>query len=228
MPNHPYACHASAFYWQADYVPHPKIMGSVGMKLSTLSRYKLNSAQRHQLALQPMDPISQQFYLKRAILEATLETSDNEPWHILNTHFDAFAKGSNTMEQQVNYSHALLSQLDTKDKKWIFAGDLNLLPPDQYIELANHQHYLYKEETELQHLFNNWPSIPNLDQLTGDEKSTWYTHLPNDPLVIQPDRSIDYIFHSEKLGVKSSSVMNTGKLLTLSDHMPIMVEFISR
>ena len=30
-----YKFHASAFYWQSPFVPHPKIMGKVGMKLST-------------------------------------------------------------------------------------------------------------------------------------------------------------------------------------------------
>lgn len=225
LPKDQFPCHASAFYWQADFVPHPKIMGSVGMKLSTLSRYKLNSAQRHQLALQPMDPVSQAFYLKRAILETQLVTDLGQPWHILNTHFDAFAKGSDTMQQQVSYSQRLLSQLDTDDKTWILGGDLNLLPPDQLATLASHQHYLYQEDTELKVLFDRWPSIPNLDQLTGADKASWYTHLANDPEVDKMDRSIDYIFHSKKLRSSNSSVLNQGRMLELSDHMPVVAQF---
>jgi endonuclease/exonuclease/phosphatase family metal-dependent hydrolase len=225
LPQGTFPCHASAFYWQADFVPHPKIMGSVGMKLSTLSRYKLNSAQRHQLALQPMDPISQAFYLKRAILETELATEEGQPWHILNTHFDAFAKGSDTMQRQVGYSQHLLKELDRDDKPWILAGDLNLLAPGQLANLADHQHYLYQEDTELKQLFDRWPSIPSLEQLTGEDKANWYTHLANDPKVTQMDRSIDYIFHSKKLLSTHSSVLNQGKMLTLSDHMPVVARF---
>jgi len=58
-----YACYASAFYWKASFVPHPRIMGAAGMKLSTISKYKMTEAVRHQLALIPADPLTQQFNL---------------------------------------------------------------------------------------------------------------------------------------------------------------------
>jgi len=67
-----YACQTEAFYWKAAYVPHPRIHGAVGMKLAILSRYQISNAQRHQLTLIPADPLTQQFNLKRAILEAHL------------------------------------------------------------------------------------------------------------------------------------------------------------
>ena len=39
-----YPCSAEAFYWKADFVPHPRIAGSVGRQLATLSRYRIDRA----------------------------------------------------------------------------------------------------------------------------------------------------------------------------------------
>lgn len=38
-----YACSTGAYYWKSDYVLHPAIMSSVGLKLITLSKYKIES-----------------------------------------------------------------------------------------------------------------------------------------------------------------------------------------
>ena len=44
-----YGNHASTFYRQAIFVPHPALMGSVGIKLSTLSKYRTTQATRYAL-----------------------------------------------------------------------------------------------------------------------------------------------------------------------------------
>ena len=64
-----YTCHASAFYWQAAFVPHPRIMGSVGMKLSTISKYRIDEATRYQQVAET-----------RALLDDL--TDAGEPWVI--------------------------------------------------------------------------------------------------------------------------------------------------
>ncbi|NUM74859.1 endonuclease/exonuclease/phosphatase family protein, partial [candidate division KSB1 bacterium] len=86
-----YSSHVSAFYWRAAFVPHPRILGSVGMKLSTISKYKISHTRRHQLALPPNDIITRQFSTKRAFLEARLPLSNGAEFVVLNTHLDAFA-----------------------------------------------------------------------------------------------------------------------------------------
>ena len=228
LGEHAFPCHSSAFYWQADFVPHEKILGSVGMKLSTLSRYQLNQAWRHQLALQPMDIISQQFYLKRAILQVSMPSEQGRQWQLLNTHFDAFAQGSDTMQKQVAYSQQLLENIDRRQQPWVIGGDFNLLPPNQYASLAADQRYLYQANSELNSLFERWPSIPSVKQTQGADRAFWYTHLPNDPEASVPDRTIDYLFHSTRLTASKPKIINQGKALTLSDHFPVLGEFTYR
>ena len=46
-----YGCHCSSFYWKASFVPDPNVMGAVGMKLSTISKYKIKEGTRYQLPL---------------------------------------------------------------------------------------------------------------------------------------------------------------------------------
>ena len=53
-----YPCSAEVFYWRSKFVPHPRVMGSVGLKLVTLSRFEIQSAVRHRLAQVPMDVLS--------------------------------------------------------------------------------------------------------------------------------------------------------------------------
>ena len=225
LANAAFPCHSSALYWQADFVPHPKILGSVGMKLSTLSRYALGPSVRHQLALPPMDIVSQQFNLKRAILQTSLLTTNGDNWQILNTHFDAFTQGSDTMTKQVAYTHNLLNSLESIQSTWIMGGDFNLLPMGAYAELAADQQYLYQPVTELEPILKAYPSIPSIEMMNSPQKENWFTHWPNDQQVTGPDRTIDYLFHSPTLTSKSAYVINKKDALTLSDHYPVVASF---
>ena len=48
-----YSSYTAAWYWKAAFVPHPKIMGRVGMKNVIISKYKIREAIRYQLPLMP-------------------------------------------------------------------------------------------------------------------------------------------------------------------------------
>lgn len=214
-----YPCTADAFYWKADFVPHPAIMGSVGMKLATFSKYKMTNGKRHQLPLMPADPISQQFNLKRAILETQLESADGAI-SIMNTHLDAFAQGSNTMSKQVAYVKGLFDELDRQNTPWIIGGDFNLLVPGKRGRLQASQHYLYNDLSELAPIWGHYTSIPDTKDVNGANESLWFTHYPNDPDVKGPDRTIDYLFLSKHWKVKEKQVIQD-TALALSDHMPV-------
>jgi endonuclease/exonuclease/phosphatase family metal-dependent hydrolase len=222
-----YPCYASTHYWKADFVPHPKIMGSVGLKLVTLSKYRIRNAVRRSLPQPPMDWVSAQFYLKRAILEVELETRVGPPWILLNTHFDAFAQGSDTMEKQVGVAMARIAELDQQQIPWILGGDFNLIPPGAYSELAQNQRYLYRPKSEISPLISGWPSIPSLASIKG-HNSAWYTHYPNDPGTAGPDRTIDYLFYSRQLMASDPLVDQSDEALSLSDHLPVSARFRRR
>ncbi|WP_221798586.1 endonuclease/exonuclease/phosphatase family protein [Oceanobacter mangrovi] len=226
LPSAMYPCQASAWYWKADFIPHPRIMGSVGMKLVTLSRYRLEKPVRYQLPQPPMDWVSSQFYLKRALLDVELPTSSGTPWHLINTHFDAFAQGSDTMQRQALMAAGLLSGYDNARLPFVFGGDLNLLMPGQYAHLQASQQYLYDPQTELEPLLH-WPSVPSLAEVLVTPAS-WYTHYPNDPDVSGPDRTIDYLFYSRQLERLNAEVDQSAAASRLSDHLPLIAVFTDK
>lgn len=219
-----YPCHTSAFYWKAAFVPHPRIWGAVGMKLVTLSKYRITTATRHQLALVPSDPLTQQFNLKRATLEARLPVAGGNDFVVLNTHLEAFAQGSNVMEQQVAQTQDLLQRLTDRGYDWIIGGDFNLIPPEaSYIRLSDEQKRHDKPETELVHLYDNFQAVPSLADLEGENHQQWYTHFPNNPAVPAPNRTIDYFFLSPKIQVRNAFVRQHDTL-DISDHLPVIAE----
>jgi endonuclease/exonuclease/phosphatase family metal-dependent hydrolase len=219
-----YPCSTEAFYWKAGFVPHPRILGSVGMKLGTLSRFQIARAERLQLPMLDSDLLSRQFQLKRALLISYLPIRGGDELVAINTHFDAFAQGEDTMQRQVEMTDGLLQQLQTSDKTWVLGGDLNLLPPGQFQHLPEDQRSWYAADSELQDLARRYPMIPSLQQASGAQQAQWYTHYPNDPAASGPDRTLDYLFYSPRLTPLASQVRQRDTL-AISDHLPVIGRF---
>jgi len=219
-----YACHASSFYWQNAYLPHPRIMGAVGMKLSIISKYKITSATRTQLSLIPQDPISQLFNLKRALLDVRLPIKGSGEIAILNTHLSAFSKGTNALEKQVSQIDKHLASLNKTNTPWVLGGDFNLLPPSGYTLLAQKQRVTYQPLSAIELLYKNHAAIPSHQTLESENRQHWFTYFPNDPQVQHPDRTIDYYFYSAKLSLTNAFVASK-QSQALSDHMPIIASF---
>jgi endonuclease/exonuclease/phosphatase family metal-dependent hydrolase len=219
-----YAFYAEAFYWRASFVPHPKIMGAVGMKLTTLSKVPIRSATRYQLPRIPGDLISRNFNFCRAILEVRIPWTNTEI-AIFNTHFDAFADDPDTMRGQVRVAEQLLADCDREGIPWVIGGDFNLLPPgfmerhpDNLLLLS------YNPDSELFPLMRQWRSIPSLADALGPDAARWLTHFPNNPAVSEPDRIIDYLFYSDRLQASEARVIQ-GHTWKISDHLPIVARF---
>lgn len=220
-----FPCHASTFYWKASFVPHPRIMGAAGMKLSTLSRYRIDSATRHQLAQLPSDLLTRQFHIRRAILETRLPVDGGEDLVLLNTHLDAFAQGTDTMQLQVAETRNLLDGLSAADQPWVIGGDFNLLPPGgQYDRLGPAQQAYYAPESELAVLTDRYDAVPSLEEANGPDAEQWFTHLPNDPAVEGPDRTIDFLFHSRDITLGDHTVRRDDTL-EISDHLPVIATY---
>ena len=103
--------HAATYYWKSKFVPHPKVLGAAGTMLVLFSRYRLGKARRYRLPGVPGNPIDRDFNLKRAILEVELPLSNGEFLTILNTHLEAFPKGTDVMERQIGKVLQRLNQL---------------------------------------------------------------------------------------------------------------------
>ncbi|MCB1191080.1 MAG: endonuclease/exonuclease/phosphatase family protein [Leptospiraceae bacterium] len=220
-----FKCHTSTFYWKADFIPHPHIMGSVGMKLSTISKYKIKSASRHALPTIPDDILKKQFNFKRAILEARLPVKEQKDFVVLNTHLDAFAQGSNTMEMQVKKIHGLLTKLTQEKVLWVIGGDFNLLPADFDIHnIHPSQQSYYNPKSEISILFDSFSSAATKEDLNGPNKEKFFTTVPNNPSISRLDKTIDYLFYSDTLRLANYRVRqeDTQKI---SDHLPLVGEF---
>lgn len=217
-----YASYASAFYWKSKFVPHPRVMGSTGMKLVIFSKYAMREAVRYQLPLMPNDFLTRQFYLKRAVLAAEFPMENGQALHVMNVHTDSSAQGTDTMQKQIQKIKEIVDRYTSENKLWILGGDFNLLPSGAaYRRLSEKQKHWYREETELAPLMQLYSSIPSLSEADGPDYRKWLTHWSNDPEVTVPDRTVDYIFSHPKIAFENPYVRlhDTQKI---SDHFPVV------
>jgi endonuclease/exonuclease/phosphatase family metal-dependent hydrolase len=217
-----YRCHTSTFYWRARFVPHRRIMGSVGMKLSTISKYRITASIRHTLAAVPHNALVRQFHPKRAILETRLPVEGGKDFVVLNLHLDAFPKGSDVMRRQVSQLDAVLTGLSKENYPFVAGGDFNLLPPGQRMRLSPAEAGVYRQDTEMALLYTKYQVIPSLTNVDSPMYSNWFTHFPNSPGVVGPDRTIDYLVLSPQSQVLDAYVRQHDTL-RISDHLPLVV-----
>lgn len=233
-----YPCHAATDYWRARFLPHPHFLGPVGLQLATLSKYKMHSGVRYQLPLMPMDFVSQKFYFRRAIMETRISVErPNEnalvtprSLALLNTHLDAWGGGSGIMPKQIGMVMDVVMDLGKENTPWVIGGDFNLLPPDgglQRDSIHGAGTGAFDTDTAIKPLYDKFNAVPALEKLTGSktEIAPWYTHLPNNPKVTSPDRTIDYLFSSRQLKVTEASVRQHDTL-DISDHLPVLATYV--
>ena len=219
-----YPCSTSAFDWKADFVPDVHIFGSVGRQLATLSRYKIESAERLQLPEQPGNLISRQFQPKNALLVSYLAQSDGGQVAVLNTHLDRAVQPDDTLQHQVVAVAKVLDQYEARGTPWLIGGDFNLLPLGQFQRLPAEQRTPYSADSALHLLWDKYPMIPTNNEASGINRERWLTHYPNDPGLNGPDRTVDYLFYSPRLTPFASQVRQRDTL-TISDHLPVIGRF---
>ena len=219
-----YRCYTSAFYWKACFIPHPAIMGSAGMKLSIISKYKIERALRYALSAITTDNIIlRQFNLKRAMLDAILPVTGSKDLHAVNTHLSAFAQGSNTMQKQVAQVDGLLTKISQSGGSGFIGGDFNLIPPGKAYERlsAYNRQYFSSRGSEIQVLLNKYHTVPSLAELNGDGYAQWYTNMATNAEPKIPDKTIDYFIFSRGFQADSQYVRNQDTL-PISDHLPLV------
>ncbi|MFJ3484637.1 endonuclease/exonuclease/phosphatase family protein [Pseudomonas sp. NPDC090202] len=220
-----YPCSSEAFDWKADFVPDRHIFGSVGMKLATLSRYRMDKAERLQLPAPADNLIARQFAPKPALLVSYLPLPEGGQLAVVNTRLSGFQPGDDSQAQQVEAVARLLESLDQRGIPWIAGGDFNLLPEGQYQRLPVEQRSQYPADSPLQSLWHKYPMIPANAEANGEDRRQWYTRFPNDPRVSGPDRTVDYLFHSPILQRVDAQVRQDDTLL-ISDHLPLIARFL--
>lgn len=218
----PYPCHASTPYHRAVYVPHPphEHLGRVDMHLSVFSRYRLDRAVRHQLALLDESWVRRQFNLRRALLEIDVPLADGGRLVLFNTHLSAFSRGDGTVARQMAAIDARLAAAEDGGAPWVLGADLNTLPPGDDPERLGAHAELYRDGSQVAPLIEryHWP-VP-ADELAADPQP-WRTYLPWGAEA--PDRTIDYVLHGERVAPHGFSVLSD--VTDVSDHLPMVFDF---
>jgi endonuclease/exonuclease/phosphatase family metal-dependent hydrolase len=216
--------HVSTFYWKSKFVPHPKIMGSAGTKLVLFSRYRLGKARRYQLPCTPGNPIERDFDFKRAILEVEIPLANGHILAILNTHLEAFPKGTDVMARQVERLRWRLKSLDEQHVAWILGGDFNLLPPGQSALLSREARGLHREPTEISSIYERYAGAPTVVEATGKHMQRCFTFTQRSGANRLPVRTLDYFFAAPSVTIEKYAVMQEG-MMELSDHLPLVGQF---
>ena len=211
-------------YWRSRFVPHPKIWGAAGTKLVIFSKYRLGSARRYRLPLRPGNPIESDFNLKRAILEVDVPSRDGSVLTMLNTHLDAFPKGTDIMERQVSKLHRFLTHLDQQNRPWIIGGDFNLLPPGQRARLPVGTRARYSEPSAITQIYRSYQGVPTVHDATAKAMAQFFTYTTRADSKRVPARTLDYLFTAPSVSVEKYGVRQNG-MLELSDHLPVVAEF---
>jgi len=220
-----YPCSASAFDWKADFVPDAHIFGSVGRQLATLSRYRIEHAERLQLPVASANFISRQFQPKDALLATKLPLSDGGQLTVFNTHLQRASQPDDTLQAQVSAVAKVLDKYESQGLPWLIGGDFNLLPLGQYRRLPAEQRTPYAADSELHLLWDKYPMIPTNNEASGIDRAQWLTHYPNDPGLNGPDRTVDYLFYSPKIK-RVGAMVRQDDTLRISDHLPVIARFL--
>lgn len=205
-------CSSQAFDWKADFVADPHIFGSVGSKLATLSRFRIDKAERVQLPASNSNVLARQFQPKQAVLVSYLPLRDGGQMAVMNTRLSEYRQGDDTLRRQEEAVRALVDSFEQSSTLWITGGDLRLHPKGQ-------------GEPELAAAWSQYSMIPAYEDIKGSERRKWYTRFPNDPRISGPDRTQDYLFHSPKLQRVDARVRQDDTLL-ISDHFPVIARFL--
>ena len=220
-----YPCSTQAFTWKADLVPDWHILGSVGRKLVTLSRYQIEHAERLQLPVAEANIISRQFQPKPALLVNYLPLNDGGQIIAINTQFDAPSLDNSNLLHQMQATGVLLDKFESQGTPWLIGGDFNLLPIGQFLRLPAELRAGYSPDSELHLLWEKYPMVPSNPEATGIDRELWLTHFPNNPRVEEPDRTLDYLFYSPKLK-RIEGYVRQEDTLTISDHLPVVGRFL--
>ena len=97
---------------------------------------------------------------ERAILECTFPLEGGGEVVIMNTHLDAFAHGTDTMEKQIAKVDERISIYEEADTPWLIGGDFNLIPPGMWRRLWPEHQVWYKKTTEIAPLYEKYGAIP--------------------------------------------------------------------
>jgi len=220
-----YQAYSCTLYHKINFLPSMAMPGRITFQLCTLSKYRINKAIRYALpSTLNVDFFTQQFQLKRAILQTDLPIENGQSLTVFNTHLSAFAAGTNTLDIQANIANDLLLNAE-KQGPALLAGDFNSLSSAKLINSSPaDERSMYKQDpVAIASLIKNFTMFPTIAELSGPNAKQWLTHMPSVDHSHTPAIAIDYMFISKQLTFQNHYVkqQNTGHI---SDHFPLVAD----
>jgi len=230
-----------ASMWDAQYVPSDGL-GPVNTGQAILSRWEITESTRIQLPLRgDQDALTKYFYLRRNLLKTKIAIPGVDDFYALDVHLSAFST-DDTKERQLQTVFDELEKLE--NVKFVFAGDLNLLPPGSdsldycYEDMCEGESFhqpgddpqhkegaYYVEEWDwLDHLYSNYdPAVP-LSEYLADQPS-YFTHTTQWDGGWW-DRKLDYLFTNMSwIPGTDSTYQQAAYDGDLSDHVAVSVKW---
>ncbi|HND33417.1 MAG TPA: endonuclease/exonuclease/phosphatase family protein [Myxococcota bacterium] len=199
-------------YHRSAFVPKPvrEPMGRVELWMATFSRFAMQRAERRALV-----PLQEPWYVRRFNLKRAILSAEVGPLRLANVHLSAFANGDGTVPKQI----AALKAWMGEGPNWLVGGDFNALPPgDDRARLGRWAKEYADATPPLAELLPAVGSAIPLERLLLPENRSY---LP--PEAQEPDRVLDYLFHSPTVEVIESRVLKIPAWI--SDHLPVWGRF---
>ncbi len=219
-------------HWKAKYIPSNSL-GRMNSGIAIFSKFPLSNAEIINLPLiKEQNPIVRYFYLKRVLLQCDVKIGDRKI-KLLNTHLEAYSTDG-TKKKQLDIVYERLMQLDKSGDSFIFAGDMNCLPPhtiktNNFPDTFCEDEFVaddYSQESDwITPFYENFNPAISLENYKKDN-SLHFTHSVDERSFW--NRKLDYIFSNEEFldnsGITWQSEINGGiKTMHLSDHCAISV-----
>ena len=213
-----YPCRSQAFYRRAGLIADPWTLDSADQKLGTLSRYRIERAERLQLPRRPANPLQRPFNPQRALLVSYLPVRGGGQLAAINTQLDSFALADDTQQRQLTMATRLLERLQHDGTPWLLGGDFQLSPPGQRLAPAHGSRPFAARE--LTRLARHFPMIPSPEQASGPQQAAWYSHVPSARPLPAAGRTLDYLLHSPRLTLLDAKVRQHDTQ-AIADHLPL-------
>jgi endonuclease/exonuclease/phosphatase family metal-dependent hydrolase len=222
--------------WKASFIPSDGL-GRMNSGLAIFSRWPLSEGRRIALPLiSEQNRLVRYFYLKRCVQECVVDVHGKEI-HLLNTHTEAYAHDG-TKKKQLDIIFDHLQSIDSRGVDFIFAGDLNALPPgtaktkgfpDSVCSPGEFEADDYSAETDWLAIFYQHfsPAVPLADYQLNN--APYFTHTVDGQG--SWNRKLDYLFTnggfvSESQVTYQSPEVGGFDTFGLSDHCPLSVKYI--
>ncbi|MBP5694129.1 MAG: endonuclease [Bacilli bacterium] len=232
--------HTFAVNFHTAFLPYPlyDMHGIVNAGLTTISKYKIQSAHRYEYTVS--SSLSKLFDLDRCFSASVINVSNNKKLYLCNSHMSAYDEGGKIREQQVKELNEFLRERKEAGDYVVIGADWNhdLLtnnPDFEYNGTTNRPFgETKKDPTWVSHFFNTEGKSPIMEGYSIVASDNYPTCRNND-IEYEPGKTyvvcIDGFIVSDNVEVVSHRNIQTKNGnkgydgFAYSDHDPSLLEF---